>query len=493
MNSTATSTLSLSPQVSPHIKSIEARLNLHGALSGAGYLSVFDIVRQPKSQFIRRNKGMLKKQSESAYDLALGLANQLRRAFRKNQLTASVQKTLPRTLSGQRAVAPLPGGVQQGLMTGGPSWQTQFSDDLTAYCQSGAPEAYDSPVAYLSWLYYQARSFEQSASDAGLTIIKLDDRRPDLSELIVDDEAINQVVPSLQLVNQILEGAITPSITGSTVDETLAVTRYPSVLPYHALHDQVELSLDNAGVPLSGVIGQTDTSWPYFVSATLTGNDSEQACALGSQLAPEQQTILTEATNAPSTAFYTANFGYDTDSYTPFVDPDLLAYQAGITIPQLEQLIASNCGGPGTSVVGSPNVPTVSAEASQYGAVFVNSGTTPAIDLEVARHGYADAVSGSDVNRLLLSADTTLARPATGLYGNGLETYLQANSYAYFDGNSDVATLMRGDKDFTLAFWLYRLSLTGYQIAIVGLALSSAIPPDLALAPTVPPVLRPWI
>jgi len=461
MNSSITTTSSLS--VSPCILNIETRLNLPGALSGAGYLSVFDIIRQSQSQFIRRNKGLLKEQSEQAYCLALGLANQVRRAFRKNQLTASVQKALPRTLSGQRAVAPLAGGAQQGLMTGGPSWQTQFSDDLTAYCQSGAPEADDSPVAYLSWLYDQARSFEQSASEAGLNIIKLEDRRPDLPELMVNDEAINQVVPSLQLVNQILEAAITPSITGSTVDETLAVTRYPSVLPYHAPHDQVELSLDNAGVPLSGVIGQTDISWPYFVSATLTGNNSEQACALGSQLAPGQQTILTEATNAPSKAFYKANFGYDTDSYTPFADPDLLAYQAGITIPQLEQLIASNCGGPGTSVVASPNVPTVSADASQYGAVFVNSGSTPAMDLEVTRHGYVDVISGNDTNRLFLATNAT---PTAGLYNAGLTTYIQPNSYAYFDGNSDVATLMRGDKDFTLSFWLYRLSLTDYQMPI---------------------------
>ena len=461
MNSSITTTSSLS--VSPCILNIETRLNLPGALSGAGYLSVFDVIRQSQSQFVRRNKGLLKEQSEQAYCLALGLANQVRRAFRKNQLTASVQKALPRTLSGQRAVAPLAGGAQQGLMTGGPSWQTQFSDDLTAYCQSGAPEADDSPVAYLSWLYDQARSFEQSASEAGLNIIKLEDRRPDLPELMVNDEAINQVVPSLQLVNQILEAAITPSITGSTVDETLAVTRYPSVLPYHAPHDQVELSLDNAGVPLSGVIGQTDISWPYFVSATLGGNNSEQACALGSQLAPGQQTILTEATNAPSKAFYKANFGYDTDSYTPFADPDLLAYQAGITIPQLEQLIASNCGGPGTSVVASPNVPTVSADASQYGAVFVNSGSTPAIDLEVARHGYVDVISGNDTNRLFLATNAT---PTAGLYNAGLTTYIQPNSYAYFDGNSDVATLMRGDKDFTLSFWLYRLSLTDYQMPI---------------------------
>lgn len=462
MNSTSANTSSLSLRASPHIQSIEARLNLPGALSRAGYLSVFDIIRHPKSRFIRRNNGLLKKQSEQAYDLALGLANQVRRAFRKNQLTASVQKTLPRTLSGQRAFAGVKGGVQQGLMTGGPSWQTQFSDDWSGYCQSGAPEANDSPVAYLSWLYDQALSFEQSASEVGLGIITLAERRPDLPSLMVDDEAINQVVPSLQLVNQILEAAITPSITDSTVDEKLAVTRYPSLLPYHFPHDQVELALDNAEVPLSEVIGQTDTSWPYFVSSTLAGSSSEQACALGSQLAPGQQTIITEATNAASTAFYTANFGYDTDSYSPFSDADLLAYQTGVAVPQLEQLLAGTAGG--SVVLGSSNVDDITPDAGHYGAAFINMGKIPPI--EMSQYLLISATTLSDKKNSgtpAIANDFVFYAPGNFNGGIILDGAFNPEFYLNYDLSINDSALV----DYSMAFWCKVAAGEGKDMSLV--------------------------
>nr|WKF56139.1 28.1 kDa virulence protein [Paraburkholderia busanensis] len=462
MNSTSKTASSLSLRASPYIRSIEAKLNLPGALSRAGYLSVFDIARQPKSQFVRRNRGLLKKQSESAYDLALGLANQLRRAFRQKQLAAGVQSLRPRTLSGQLALPTPQNSLKQGLMTGGPSWQTQFNDDWSAYCQNGAPEANDSPVAYLSWLYSQALSFERSAGDAKLDVITLADRRPDLSSLLIDDAAINQVVPSLQLVNQILEGVIAHTISDSTVDETLATTRYPSPLPYHYPHDQVHLSLNTAGVPLWEVIGQTDISWPYFISSSMTGESSEQALALASLLAPEQQTIVTEPTHAASSDFYKANFGYDTADYIPFATPNLLARQTGITVPQLEALLAGTSEG--TSVLASPNVNDTDANASLYGAAFINMGSTPPV--EISPYHAIDTKTLTDEKS---SATPAIANNAVfstpGQFNGGI--ILDGRSKPEFYLNYDLSFAGSKLMPYSLVFWCKVANGEGKNLCII--------------------------
>ncbi|EIX6653482.1 hypothetical protein MKV48_004507, partial [Salmonella enterica] len=120
-------------------------LNDGGILHQACYYSVFDIIRKPRTQFIREHKPALGRKSEKIYDLAQGYANQIRRIFRKNTLTQTIQKN---TLSrGSHNI--------QGLMKNGPTWQNLFQDDWNNYCLSSAPEANDSPVSYLCWLYNQ--------------------------------------------------------------------------------------------------------------------------------------------------------------------------------------------------------------------------------------------------------------------------------------------------------------------------------------------------
>jgi hypothetical protein len=170
----------------------------------------------------------------------------------------------------------------QGLIKNGPTWENQFADDWNNYCQNGTPEANDSPVAYLTWLYDQAMLFENEMQQANpqAPVITLAQRRSDLSGMQIDNNAINQVIPSLQLVNEKLSASVAPyiqSLGSTTVDETLSTTRFPTSLPYHFAQDQAMLSLANAEVPLAEMIGQTDPSWPYFLSTTLVGTNSEQA------------------------------------------------------------------------------------------------------------------------------------------------------------------------------------------------------------------------
>ena len=336
-------------------------LDLPSTLKQKGYQSVFDIVRQPKKIFIESLSGerINRQMAGAVYDTSAGLATQLYRQF----------------LSTKHQVMDSPMSVG-GLMKNGPTWQNLFLEDWSSYCLNNAPEANDSPVSYLAWLYNQALDFEAQMGNA--SIISLTERRPDLPQLVIDDAAINQVIPSLQLVNEVLESSIEPYIqeaTNKTVNETLSVTRYPKNLPYHYPHQQTLLSLKNAALSLHEVIKKTDITWPWFTATDLALAVSGMSLVLGNNLAPEQQTILTEPDNASAddlTAFYTANYGTVTADYSIFNDVTFFTEQTKTTMPQLENMLAVNEGG--MTVIGSPNVPFSTAVSPvQYGAVFINA------------------------------------------------------------------------------------------------------------------------
>lgn len=399
----------MSLSASPALKQVESSTGIPvGAFAAKNYYSVFDIVRQSRKQFITANASWLGARSGKAWDLAMGQAQYIRRLFRESRLTRGVRQGLPHTLSGQPARRKDALGGIQGLVQDGPDWQNQFGENWRAYCQSGAPEACDSPVSYLTWLYGQALSFEQEMEAVGGVIIPLSERRPDLASMMIDNDAVSQVIPALQMVNEILEDVIAPGITSGSVNETLASTRYPTLLPYHFPHDQTELSLQNAGVPLEDIIGQTSTDWPWFLQPSLTGTNSNNATELASRLSPEQQTITTEPTQTDWTAFYSTNLGLPAATdYMPFENIDTFTYQLGITVPQVELMLACNTGG--TTVTLSPN-------------------------LQMAQE-----------NDLSITGE-----PATGVFGSALSLFNRQNSYAWFIPDGVGATTLKGDTSFSI-------------------------------------------
>ncbi|EAM8937526.1 virulence protein SpvA [Salmonella enterica subsp. houtenae] len=132
-------------------------------------------------------------------------------------------------------------------------------------------------------------------------------------------------------------GGIATSLPSEqSVDETLAQTRYPTLLPYHFPYDQVELSLLNTDVSLEDIISESSIDWPWFLSNSLTGDNSNYAMELASRLSPEQQTLPTEPDNSTTTdltSFYQTNLGLKTADYTPFEALNTFARQLTITVP----------------------------------------------------------------------------------------------------------------------------------------------------------------
>ncbi|EIV1878236.1 hypothetical protein L7E84_004718 [Salmonella enterica] len=345
------------------------------------YPLVFDIVRHSRSEFIKKNAHRHNKKNAKIYDLAQGYATQIRRLFRKNNINQAIEQTWSSPSGSLRSL--------KGIKKEGPTYQTLFNDNWSSYCQQNAPEANDSPVSYLSWLYQQALGFERDMGEES-GIIPLSRRRPDLANMLLDDDAFHQALPALQIVNMILEQSVGPYVTENypdiAVDDVLSTTRYPTVLPYHYPHQQVLLTLTDLGGTLQDIIKKTDPAWPYFVNDILSVGNAETAWLLGSDLAPDQLAIISEAEIPDSdsvglSSFYVDDLGANTGSadFSAFEDVSFFCQQLGITSEQLEQLIACTAGT--NRVVVSLNYPAGVANPTNYGAKFCNNNVSPALSL----------------------------------------------------------------------------------------------------------------
>lgn len=461
---------------SPALQRVETALKVSpGSFTKNNYRSVFDIARTSRKQFIADNMSWLGLRGGKAWDLAVGQAQHIRRLFRESQLTRQIRQGLPQTLSGQQVVNSTSSNNIQGLVQDGPTWRNQFAENWQAYCQSGAPEASDSPVSYLTWLYKQALSFEEEIKASGTAdqVITLAERRPDLATLTVDNDAINQQIPALQLVNEILENSIASSLPSEqSVDETLAETRYPTLLPYHFPHDQAELALLKAGMPLEDIISETATDWPWFLNDAWQGARSASSTELASGLAPEQQTLVIEADNSTGSdlkSFYKTNLGLETADYTPFENLDTFTYQLGITLPQVEELIAGNAGG--TTVTASDNCDVASITASDYGANFINNITdNPPVtikgrDTDDPDPDPAQITFDKGSHPVALTMGDSGFTHTDGRFDSGLRCDATQHAVMYIADN--ISTDGESLKNFTITFWCKIPSVVPDQALII--------------------------
>lgn len=451
----------------PVLHRIEKKLCLSpGILTELGYESVFDIVAMSKKSFMDKNQWLLGEECEQVYALAVGVAHVVRRQFLKSRAkkkddAPSEPLLLSETVAEEQETA-LPLEEENSLMASAqsalsPTWDNLFQEDWLNYCQENAPEANHSPAAYLTWLYHQAQSFENDLG--GVDIINLDTRRPDLGAMLVDDNAINQVVPALQLVNEVLDSTISPWIEkktpGTTVNKTLSTTRYPSLLPYHFPHDQTDLALNNADVSLNDIISQSDTQWPYFLTSGHSGKKSEHAIELGSRLSPAQVTLLTESIAADS-SFYLDNLGLQNSNYKTFTDRDVLCSQADITQNALEELFSTTLGR--TRVVASPNCTAVTPSSAIFASSYINAHQEPA--LTFAPYPSPDDSKGG----LAMVLNDQITSCTNGRFGGGItvDAFIGAEAYIPYNLGYDGTQL----KDFSLAFWC-RLDSERQDLAII--------------------------
>ncbi len=347
-------------------------LQQHG-LDSNTFDSLFDIVGQSKSAFVRRHGSRLGASAASLYDDALRQAVPLARRHR----------TLRRG-----------GSAPAALIDGQPTYQSLFQEDWHTCSPEDALEANDSPVIYLCQLYQWAQQMDAISDDGSGSMIPLATRRPDLAALVLDRVSTDQTITALSLVNEILSKALesyTSTTTLKALNDKLAAARFPFTLPYDYASQQITRGLGGVRSSLMSLTQQLDTAWPYFLVPALSTKQGETAQQQGSQLSTEQYTLLTEVYS--SSGFYPTNYGVADSSSLKTLSG--FCSQTGLAAHDVQDLLCSQGKDAAYSVVASPNVtsPALKAQPNQYGAVYIhgNSTTDTSIMTLAADSGDPDA------------------------------------------------------------------------------------------------------
>ncbi len=210
--------------------------------------SVFDIINNlTKSEFIKYidNKygnafnTEFPYNPETVYDLMCSFGNQI-----NNRLIEWEAKPYMKATEN---------GITEINFT---NYQNLFSEPWHKYCHPSSLESTTSPVSYLVAIYKIASSIEKKA---GNSAIKLIDRRPDLKELILNEKNTYNEIPTISLVNEILEKGINQHIYQSSktlkdnnetknsniIWKTLAEdTKSPIQFPFNLPFEKIKNALD---------------------------------------------------------------------------------------------------------------------------------------------------------------------------------------------------------------------------------------------------------
>lgn len=166
-----------------------------------------------------------------------------------------------------------------------------FPEQLANPCDPAAPESNTGPIAYLHALYQKALSIEAtSESEQRQTLAQ---RRPDLAQLVLDPERLEQPVNALALAISTLTHHA-QARAGSTTDlpEVLADAGLHVNLPYHHAHEQIKTVLAHKKIPYFELLQQSLRCYPVFCEAQLRSKELRQAMRMASGFGPGVQQLL---------------------------------------------------------------------------------------------------------------------------------------------------------------------------------------------------------
>ncbi|RMQ47353.1 hypothetical protein ALQ04_03866 [Pseudomonas cichorii] len=378
----------------PTSERTDGKLSFVSAMQAMGIGSVFDIVRRSKPAFIRELFQHSDANGDLAYENARCYATQIVRLYR-NQLVSSGRTQTLTQRTGVRSLVEI-----------GPSFPNLFKENWDLFCKVGAIEAKDSPAAYLTALYRFAME-ELEGSSAESNRIHLDVRRPDLKDLLIDQQTTYTPLPTLEIVNTVLSKAINEYVStveglkGKTIYQLVAEKQHPFQFPYNFHHQQISLGL--AGK--KPTLGELSYRISLEVPATSPGTNTYGAVQSGSNWAqvmmsntgPEQQAIvldpaLPDADEPLITQFFKNKYGslYVSGAGNPLNSLKIFNEKTGLPGNAVEALLATGIDAPYPSpnvqaagAASNPDDHTVTAaDSAKYGACYVNGpSATAAMEL----------------------------------------------------------------------------------------------------------------
>lgn len=228
-----------------------------------------------------------------------------------------------------------------------------------------------SPSAYLSDLLLWLRSRRPlTPSPHANALAALRQRRPDIPNLKLDCANTNTQLPYIDLVNELLEDAVSPPATPQWRQTTrsaaelraapqyvnnaayavLVTAKFPYALPYDRAFDELSTVLAESGVPLWRL---REATWPAAPAAP-TPAQREQAAAAAFGVSAAEAALITQPAGSPGAATLAEVW----NTANPVVDLEVVAaflQAAQVSYDELRRLLATTwtrAGGPAITISG---------------------------------------------------------------------------------------------------------------------------------------------
>jgi len=208
------------------------------------------------------------------------------------------------------------------------------------YCDCPECKSILGPPAYLVDLLrlidkaITAPNTTRTNSDDNIPVgLTFNERRPDISEIKLTCANTNDLVPYLQIVNEILEETLSKSL-GPDIYKTLTSTFYPFNLPFNLPLTQIRTYLAQNNTSLSEIYQamDTDTSLSVAAAREYLYISQEELANLIEQVPAQLPTVLTNNYGVTITAGNLADLN-KVDTYTS---------QTGISLNDLHELLYQN-------------------------------------------------------------------------------------------------------------------------------------------------------
>ncbi|EJM16118.1 virulence plasmid 28 protein [Pseudomonas sp. GM18] len=270
----------------------------------AKHPSVFELIKLGPEKL--QALGLSREEAQTLLARGRALALYITRLYRQQELRA----------------APKPGDEKAQVPL--PTYQRLFTPNADAAAPAGSPEHRASTTAYMVALYEWIRDYikQQGNEDA----IPLEERRPDVNQLQIDEAAINQVKSRGDIHSRVLETQILSHVSDefSTVKGYLRSIRFPHTMPYD--HDRVSIRHVVRQVVKNGSLGEIirrlDRTYPYFKNPGGRGPRDDVAHQQSIGSGPGTLALLLEPPYFSSGAETAGAPLWRVDPRTRRVDPD---------------------------------------------------------------------------------------------------------------------------------------------------------------------------
>nr|WP_241390863.1 neuraminidase-like domain-containing protein [Serratia proteamaculans]ULG16701.1 SppA [Serratia proteamaculans]ULG16846.1 SppA [Serratia proteamaculans] len=249
------------------------------------------------------------------------LYRQAQKEQKENQLTES------RILA--RANPQLANTVRLGIRQAASSrsYDDWFGSRADRFARPNTVASMFSPAAYLTELYREAKDLHPTTSQ-----YRLDTRRPDLAQLALSQNNMDEEITTLGLSSELLLRSVGSheNLDDGAVMELLAGYRQTGMTPYHRVYEAARQAILLQDPMLQAFDRNPDVAQLM---------DRASLLAIESDISPVLYQILTEEITANNyAALWTKNFG-DTE-VSMFASPDYLARYYGIDNDTLASLLS---------------------------------------------------------------------------------------------------------------------------------------------------------